>query len=160
MSLASDQNEHIYVIICVRCVDENHRIVRAYGPECSKAVARYGKLRGITFAHRNVDNIGLYIHSLYVQERVLNGMYPHLLMAPLPPTSVWTPGQPLLPAVLVGDSLLLHSNGTATILDGDFDENGQCGSDDYGPGDEVELEYNNLATRDLFPGDYLAQYDS
>ena len=160
MSLASDRSEHIFdLLIKVRLIDGTLKTVTAYGPAKSKSVARWGLYRGATFTHKNVDNVGLYIHSHYVQERVLNGIYPHLPISPLPPTSIWTPGQPLPPSVMVGDWLLLHANGTATILDGS-DEDGQCGSDDLGPADEMELTYNNLAMRDLFPGDYLAQYDA
>ncbi|KAL2256741.1 hypothetical protein VTK26DRAFT_1190 [Humicola hyalothermophila] len=135
------------------------QVVTAYGPILSKSLARFGPSTGVSWTHRNDDNIGLYILALYIQEKVLNGIYPHLPLAPAPPVGIENPGSPNSPPIAIGDWLILQPNDTATPT-GDGYGNDQCSPDEEDGSVEVEFKYSNLATRDLFPDDYLSQFEA
>ncbi|KAK3309327.1 uncharacterized protein B0T15DRAFT_460 [Chaetomium strumarium] len=129
-----------------------HTLV-AYGPERSKILARWGDWPGAVFTHRNNDNIGCYVLALLFQDTALDGTYPHLPRAPQPPSAV-SPFEP----VRMGNIFLVNPDGTATILDeAYFSANEQCPYS--AAGQEMDLTYN-FATRDQYPAEYLALYDS
>ena len=131
--------------------------VKAYGPERSKGVARWAtEFQHTSLTHRNVDNIGLYIMARYVQEKVLDNVYPHLPLAPRPPDAISkTP-------IAFADLATYYSNGTTTAL-GATAEDQDCGDGDdvdEGVTPEVSPTYSGFITRDKYPASYLAQYDA
>lgn len=67
-------------------------VVRAYGPQPVKGLARYGKDGG-SWVMRNADSLALYALVRYIQSQ-LGNVYPHLPLAPAAPSNAWDPSNP------------------------------------------------------------------
>ncbi|KAF4262801.1 hypothetical protein KXW98_006317 [Aspergillus fumigatus] len=75
----------------------------AYGPEMCKALARLGWSTG-KWTIQNTDSLTLYAFAKYVQN-ALGNIYPHLPLAPPPPTSATI-------LFKIGDLFTLYNKGT------------------------------------------------
>ncbi|OTA93939.1 hypothetical protein M434DRAFT_395173 [Hypoxylon sp. CO27-5] len=64
-------------------------VVKAYGPQPVKALARYGEDGG-TWVLRNADSLALYASVRYIQNQ-LGNVYPYLPVAPAAPSNAWDP---------------------------------------------------------------------
>ncbi|KAK1526716.1 hypothetical protein CPAR01_13244 [Colletotrichum paranaense] len=82
------------------------------GPKMAKTLARYKYDTGHWIA-QSCENLTLYAMARYVQ-KALGNVYPHLPLAPEPPSSPPTEG--VEPAFTVGDLFTMHSDGTVTII--------------------------------------------
>lgn len=75
----------------------------AYGPEMCKALARLGWSTG-KWTIQNTDSLTLYAFAKYVQN-ALGNIYPHLPLAPPPPTRATI-------LFKIGDLFTLYNKGT------------------------------------------------
>ncbi|KAI3557278.1 hypothetical protein CABS03_11863 [Colletotrichum abscissum] len=89
-----------------------YQLLQIYSPKMAKTLARYKYNTGHWIA-QSCENLTLYAMARYVQ-KALGNVYPHLPLAPEPPSSPPTEG--VEPAFTVGDLFTMHSDGTVTII--------------------------------------------
>ncbi|KAK4188151.1 hypothetical protein QBC35DRAFT_463225 [Podospora australis] len=144
--------------VVIRCTDRVGNIIdkafQAYGTLLSKSLARVGGYEGAGYTQVNDDNLALYVLAGLVQDKALNNTYPHLPLAPPPPSKV-SPNP-----IRVGNLFEVNPNGTSTILDEAFFSVTDRCIPGLEAGEKAQMGCNNFATRDMSPAAYLAQYDS
>ena len=133
----------------------------AYGAKICKALARYKNDPG-SWIIRNADSLSLYAMVRYVQDK-LGDIYPHLPLAPLPPSAV----QP--PSYTADGLFTVYSNGTAYV-DGSgemsslvWDSQSRCA--DLDDQDSVNSDPREILTirdeftpKSSFPETYMSNY--
>ncbi|KAK1523960.1 uncharacterized protein CCOS01_09047 [Colletotrichum costaricense] len=138
-----------------------YQLLQIYSPKMAKTLARYKYDTGHWIA-QSCENLTLYAMARYVQ-KALGNVYPHLPLAPEPPSSPPTEG--VEPAFTVGDLFTMHSDGTVTIINstavGDLTWDPQCPS-----GEEIEAGADaeelflgaDVVTEADLPQEYLKKY--
>ncbi|KAK1497899.1 hypothetical protein CABS01_10877 [Colletotrichum abscissum] len=138
-----------------------YQLLQIYSPKMAKTLARYKYNTGHWIA-QSCENLTLYAMARYVQ-KALGNVYPHLPLAPEPPSSPPTEG--VEPAFTVGDLFTMHSDGTVTIINstavGDLTWDPQCPS-----GEEIEAGADaeelflgaDVVTEADLPQEYLKKY--
>jgi chitinase len=100
-------NAHVTDLKMLYKFNEEETWFTAYGPRRTKGLAR-AQGEFVDWTIRNADSMSMYGLAKYVQNK-LGDVYPHLPLAPEPPTSVVT-------GLTVPGCLTAYSNGTAGIL--------------------------------------------
>ncbi|OBT86430.1 hypothetical protein VE02_05307, partial [Pseudogymnoascus sp. 03VT05] len=145
------------------------RIISAYGAQPCKGLARYAENTGL-WVIRNAESMAIYALAKFVQKK-LGDVYPHLPLAPLPPTSV--SGKGVGSDYFVADDLFtILANGSFelpvnTTLDDDLEWSlsmGVCAmaEDEHGdadPSDILTLSAD-FALQTDYPTDYLSSWSS
>ncbi|XXG99705.1 hypothetical protein Hte_006046 [Hypoxylon texense] len=113
-------NDHVADIRMWAKIVGGEGVVKAYGPQPAKGLARYGADGGV-WTLRNADSLALYASVRYIQSQ-LGNVYPHLPLAPAAPTDAWDPNNresdsvgALSPDAASRTAWKLYSNGTVGL---------------------------------------------
>ncbi|EEA25067.1 conserved hypothetical protein [Talaromyces marneffei ATCC 18224] len=98
-------NAHVTDLKMAYINGPNTEIYTAYGPQLTKGLAR-AQGEFVDWTIRNADSMSLFALAKYVQNK-LGNVYPHLPLAPPPPTKV---------ALTIPGYFTVYSNGTGDIL--------------------------------------------